>query len=645
MQISYNMDFLIAALIFLSLIFIHFISDRKINTYRNRIFVVYMILAISDMIMDMVCSFFISLHSPVFSLPVMASTTVFYILQIIAPTCMFFYIHSLRNLSAEYMKKLHFIVLIPAGFMILMILANIFTGWLFFINDEGYYTLGPYYIIMYAYAGVLLAVMLISGYVFRRQFSRTAFMVIHEVTVVAVICMLIQVHYYSILMTGFAVGLVITIFIFTVQNPYNYTDNITGLYDLSFFRDYINHLSGRKHRYQAAGLYLGNLQEINDNLGAEAGNRLLKNIADGLKSAAVRDSVFRVEDNRFVIISDSLRRHIVICERMRKLVSKVNASESMPRKLNAVIIGISQADYFSDSEKLLSYFKYLEEKEQPSDLPDVISATDGTLSGYVKDQEIRRYLAEAVEKDLFEIRFQPVYSLDEERFVSMEVLSRLRHEKMGYISPDLFISYAEQNGLISRLGLLQIKKVCSFVKEHRTQLLGIDDIKINLSPAEILTPGNISKILTTIGSYGIDPTGFQFEITENLSTSYESSLMREVRRLNNSGIGLCMDDFGSGYANLCSVLKLPFTTIKLDKSMLDGTGSNSRIRYFYSNIVSILHEMGFRVVAEGVETEEELAFVRECGVNYVQGYYYSKPLTPEDTLLLLENEKNEGRNV
>ena len=121
------------------------------------------------------------------------------------------------------------------------------------------------------------------------------------------------------------------------------------------------------------------------------------------------------------------------------------------------------------------------------------------------------------------------------------------------------------------------------------------------------------------------------------ATQYSDNLMQALADFRKAGIGLCMDDFGSGYANLSSVMCIPFSAIKLDRSLLTGSKENEKIRIFYMSIASILSDMGFYVVAEGVETEEELAFIRQCRVNCVQGYYFSKPLGCEEVVSLLEN--------
>lgn len=128
---------------------------------------------------------------------------------------------------------------------------------------------------------------------------------------------------------------------------------------------------------------------------------------------------------------------------------------------------------------------------------------------------------------------------------------------------------------------------------------------------------------------------FQFEITETVATDYSEKLFEIVQLLGDEGIEICLDDFGSGYANLNTVLKLPFSAIKLDRSLLQGVEDDPQIAQFYQNIVSVLQSIGYSVIAEGVETEEELKLVSKWGVNMVQGYYFSRPVDETEILKII----------
>ena len=216
----------------------------------------------------------------------------------------------------------------------------------------------------------------------------------------------------------------------------------------------------------------------------------------------------------------------------------------------------------------------------------------------------------------------------------------MRHPTLGPVSPDVFIRIAEKNDLIARFDLLQLRRACRFLREHPQVVERIDTVKFNLSPVELMMRGHAQNLISVIREYGLPPQLFQFEITETVASEDSESMAEAVQSFVNAGIGLCLDDFGSGFANLNMVLKQPFSTIKLDRSLLTGICENERIAAFYRNIVAMFQNMGYNVVAEGIENREELELVKKWGVDLVQGYYFSRPLTQEALLERIRTKEN-----
>ena len=145
-------------------------------------------------------------------------------------------------------------------------------------------------------------------------------------------------------------------------------------------------------------------------------------------------------------------------------------------------------------------------------------------------------------------------------------------------------------------------------------------------------------MIRILDEYGLPYSCFQFEITETVATEYSASLTRVAESFQAAGIGLCLDDFGSGYANLNTVMQLPFSVIKLDRALLFHICTDNNAALFYQSIVSAFCRLGYRIIAEGVETQEEMELLRSWNVDMIQGYYFSRPLPPGDLLRLLTEE-------
>ena len=268
-----------------------------------------------------------------------------------------------------------------------------------------------------------------------------------------------------------------------------------------------------------------------------------------------------------------------------------------------------------------------------------MQANANTLRSFLYNRQVEQFLSRAVEEDLFEVYYQPVYSIRKKRFVTLEALSRLRHPELGWISPDVFIRLAEKNRLIDALTDLQLRRVCRFLKSHEDVARQIDSVKVNLSALNLMQEHCAERLIAILDEYALPHRLFQFEITETVATEYSSRLSRAVDAFSQADIGLCLDDFGSGFANLNTVTHLPFSAIKLDRSLLYHICADARAALFYQSIVSTFQRMGYAVIAEGVETEEEVALLKKWNVDLIQGYYFSRPLPAPMLLDLLKEER------
>ena len=331
-------------------------------------------------------------------------------------------------------------------------------------------------------------------------------------------------------------------------------------------------------------------------------------------------------------MTESIAVYESVCRRSQRCFAGPVQINGEPVYSPAVLCGVIDAQTLRDGDALLAYVEYLTALAQRTPETILIQGDEETRKGFRYTQEIESFLETALEQDRFEEYYQPGYSLRKGGYVTLAALSRLRHPTLGPVAPEVFIGIAEKSDQIARLGLLQMRRVCRFLKEHRELMEQIQNVKINLSPTELMKSGHAGRLIGIIREFGLKPSYFQFEITETVATEYSESLSQAAAEFVEAGIGLCLDDFGAGYANLNTVLKLTFSEIKLDKSLLVGICEDDRIASFYQSIVAALQNMGYAVIAEGVETPKELGLVSRWGVDLIQGYYFSRPL-PGEALL------------
>lgn len=440
----------------------------------------------------------------------------------------------------------------------------------------------------------------------------------------------------AVLTTGFGLSLSILAMYLTINNPCACMDSLTGLNDKQYLLRRMNELTDAHKAFHIITVYAYQLDHMNKVSGVQSGDEFLRRAAEHMQEIAGRN-VFRVTGKRFLLLTFSLREYEACLTSLRQ-VFHTQPDDAQAAPSPVILCGVVGAEKLGTGGLVLDYAEYLESLAARSGGTEVIQNDRKNRDSFYYNKQVEQFLHRAIDEDLFEVYYQPVYSLHQQRFVTLEALSRLRHPTLGWISPDIFIRLAEKNHLISQITELQLRRVCRFLRENPALRASIANVKINLSPLDLIHSDGGSHLIRILDEYGLPYSCFQFEITETVATEYSASLTRVAESFQAVGIGLCLDDFGSGYANLNTVMQLPFSVIKLDRSLLFHICTDKNAALFYQSIVSAFCRLGYRIIAEGVETQEEMELLRRWNVDMIQGYYFSRPLPPDDLLRLLTEE-------
>lgn len=255
---------------------------------------------------------------------------------------------------------------------------------------------------------------------------------------------------------------------------------------------------------------------------------------------------------------------------------------------------------------------------------------------YDKVLDMNRIIERALATNGFQMYYQPIYSVEEDRITSAEALLRLKDEKYGYISPELFIPAAEKSGAIHKIGYFVLDDVCRFVSSEEFKKLGIEYVEVNLSVAQCMQDNLSTNVLGILNKYGVTPDKINLEITETALAQSEDIFVRNLHSLVDSGLNISLDDFGSGYSNLQRIAQLPFEIVKIDKSFTDNC-LNQKVKVMMENIIHMAVDLNLKLVVEGVETEEMLKLFEDLHCHYIQGYYFSKPIPETEFITFVSN--------
>jgi EAL domain-containing protein (putative c-di-GMP-specific phosphodiesterase class I) len=237
------------------------------------------------------------------------------------------------------------------------------------------------------------------------------------------------------------------------------------------------------------------------------------------------------------------------------------------------------------------------------------------------------------------VYYQPIYNIATGKMVSAEALVRIEDEVLGRLMPTEFIPLAEQTGSIVKLTTIILRKVCRRLRESAETLAQLEYISVNLSVEDFSSPDVAGTLLGIIKAEGIASSRIGFELTESMLIESYAPIARTLSILAASGVTFALDDFGIGYSNIIALSSLPFNTVKIDRSVVVNAESDYKMLEL---LVLMLRKMGKKLVAEGVETHNQLEIVRQAGIHWVQGFLFSPPVSDEEFLQKIDVEKVPG---
>jgi len=247
-------------------------------------------------------------------------------------------------------------------------------------------------------------------------------------------------------------------------------------------------------------------------------------------------------------------------------------------------------------------------------------------------------LVSAIKEDRIEVFYQPIYSIKKQKFVSAEALARIRCKDGSIIPPGAFIPIAEETGLISEVGEIMFDKTCRFMKEHDLNRYGVKYIEANVSVVQCSSEALADAYISIMKKHQLSPSCINLEITESASINMRTALLDNMERLLDYGVSFSLDDFGNGQSNLNYIVDMPVQIVKFDRDMTQAYFANEKAKFILRATMNMIHDMKFKIVSEGVETEEQFEALKELGIDYIKGYYFSKPLEAHEFLDYIKRE-------
>lgn len=628
-----------AGLILLCCNLVHFTANRKLHDRYSRIFIC---IALTDLMLclaNITLNTFLGKEYAFCNIICTLLATMIYLSELLIPFEIFAFICSYMDLDyTSYKKRLQvssYICLTG----ILIIIINIFTGFIAYIGTDHFLHVTFGYHVMVRFFTLLYIIDLIYIMINYRHIKKTTLITIIEICLMLFIGLIVQQYLQINLFFGFMASLGVSIIHLVLVNPGLYYDSSASAYSESYFFKLAKEQIEAGKPFHVFIVELAQLERITKAYKRGTRTALIVKISKDFKHLMHDCHLFRLSQGQFAVYAKS--SEVLDCaikitfDYFSKYIVLKQPDNVEKIFCPVKIIKIGDSRNFKTLETLTAYTDFLLKKCNFIGKTIMLEGTEELFSEFNYEREVEKFLETAIKKDLFEVWYQPVYSLQDEKYITLEALSRLRHPSLGMIYPDVFIRLATSNGQLTRIMPLQLRKICRFIEENPDLMKKLKNIKMNLSPTELIEPEYCEKLISIIKEYNFPSSMFEFEITEDVATEYSTAIGTCINQLEKAGISICLDDFGSGYANISTILRLPFSVIKMDRSLLLDICTNSNAAYMYQQTVSVLKNVGYKIVAEGVESEDELRLMRKWGVDMIQGYYFSKPLPAQDIVKLL----------
>ena len=560
-------------------------------------------------------------------------TSLYFFSLLISPFIMISYVCDMAFQNKRKKKVFNSVLGVIQTLYFLLVIINVKTGWIFHYDDVEGYIRGPIknitYLLAYGY-GLILAVTVI---ILRKNIARRIFWVFIFYPFISIYFVIIQYLFPKILLTGVA-SFTTLLFAYVTIQSYTMEINIrTGLMTESRLRKriHIQHKGGVLYV-----MTIDNINMIQSCLDASELNQLYLQLGEIFMTYFQRNS-YILSMNRFAAIGHSVdevqQKSQRIIEDIKKLSSDINSVIPIP--IESYSAALEFGKEYNDYDSMMDLINNLLGRTKAAQLKSLQICDESVFA----DRERKRCIYKILKRELtleseqFQVWFQPIYSIDNKKFEYMEALSRLRNTELGDIPPQEFVQVAENRGLIEMLGFVAFEKVCKFISDNRDT---VNAVSINFSVYQMMNPNVVENVLNTISRFSLLPSNIIMEITESIFIDNYELVMRNMLALVRAGVKFYLDDFGTGYSNLTNVISLPFSTIKMDRSLVLAMEEKQKGVSLFFDLVSTFKGVGFKILVEGVETNNQNYLVERAGVDYIQGFLYSRPLPAVECIELLK---------
>lgn len=630
---QYNYDFEIASLLIMTIILLHFAFIRQFPVDKTRVFGMLLLSCTAECCVNIL--FGIGLANATL-IPQFVNELLAFVFFWLKGLSIYLLFHYFITICGQEDKNKRIAVVfgrIPFLLYTIMVIMTPFIGFFYYFKDGIYnrgFGVGMDYVYIIYYS-ILDIIVVTRKY---RVVNLRTKLIIVMYTIMMLTMVGTQYFMQDIVLTSVSNAVLLLMLYLAMQNPSELLDPVTKVGNETAFLAQMRSVLGRRAEQTVITIHLRQFHHIHAVLGIENSNLILQDVGAFLYRLCGKFHVYRTSSDCFTVLADTAEHAEVI----RASIEERFSQDWVVRENHIMLdMEIILQHYPEDFQTISEYFgmrQFLIEQVAEAGTYAVLEADASYVEQYRRRTKVEMAILRAIHEKSFEVYYQPIYSVGEKRIVSLEALVRLHDEELGYISPEEFISIAERDGNVIHIGEQILEECCKFLARHilSNGSLGIRTIQLNISMVQCLRQNLTETIIPMLERYHVPPSMIMLELTERTAISAPRRLKMHMDELGKHGITFAMDDYGSGNSNCSYLIQFPFREVKIDKDIVGAYFENETAKVVLENEIRTMKQLGIPLIVEGIETKEQSEAIERLGVDYIQGYYYGKPLPEKECL-------------
>lgn len=454
------------------------------------------------------------------------------------------------------------------------------------------------------------------------------------------ICSAVIQYFRHVPMIDYAGALGVCLLFIKLENPESYLDRETGLFNEQSMRLFMKAQYKKNPKFSMITVATNESMYSAEETGGRKALLMAMKISEFFESLDAKVVVKHTGWSHTLIFEDIDKMKSASLKIQKRFSEKWDADKKFTDiQVKPTIFEFPDCSVAENETEMIEYQNTFINENLKTSASKVLVFDSTCIDRISENNRISAMIVDAIREDRVEVFYQPIYSTEHKLYTSAEALVRIREKDGKLIMPGVFIPVAEKTGLIIELGKVVFRKACIFLKENNLIEKGIKYLEINLSAVQCVKEELAEQYIGIMEELKIDPKTINLEITESAALSSKEILLKNMNRLIEYGVEFSLDDFGTGYSNLNYILELPISIVKFDRQMTNSYFESEKGKLIMEATINMIKAVGTKIVSEGVETKNQLDVLEKVSIDYIQGYYFSKPVSGSDFLELIK-EKN-----